>query len=158
MFCSFANLYNNTSKETITHLWFSICLPHMGFPCSLVSKESTYNAGAKGSIPGWERTPGEGNGNILQYSCLENPMNREAWWATVHGVARVRHDLATKPPNHSWLTINCFNNQAVSDSGAKWFSSIGIHFLTFDHVPRGSVAFIFNYTYPTYTYYHWVGW
>ena len=40
----------------------------------------------------------EGNGNPLQYSCLENPMDREAWQATVHGVARVGHNLATKPP------------------------------------------------------------
>ena len=41
-------------------------------------------------------TPGEGNGNPLQYSCLENPMDKGAWQATVHEVARVRHDLATK--------------------------------------------------------------
>ena len=41
---------------------------------------------------------GEGNGNPLQYSCLENPMDRGAWQATVHGVTRVRHDLVTKPP------------------------------------------------------------
>ena len=41
-----------------------------------------------GSIPGWERIPGEGNGNPLQYSCLETPMNRGAWWATVHRVAK----------------------------------------------------------------------
>ena len=40
----------------------------------------------------------EGNGNLLQYSCLENPMDRGAWQATVHGVARVGHDLLTKPP------------------------------------------------------------
>ena len=40
---------------------------------------------------------GEGNGNSLQYSCLENPRGRETWQATVHGVTRVRHDLATKP-------------------------------------------------------------
>jgi len=44
------------------------------------------------------RSLGEGNGNPLQYSCLENPMDREAWQATVHGVTRVGHDLATKPP------------------------------------------------------------
>ena len=44
------------------------------------------------------RSPGGGNGNPLQYSCLENPMDRGAWWATVHGVARVGHDLVTKPP------------------------------------------------------------
>ena len=39
-------------------------------------------------IPGWGRSPGEGNGNPLQYSCLENPMDRRAWWATVHGVTK----------------------------------------------------------------------
>ena len=50
-----------------------------------------------GSIPGSGRSPGEGNGNPLQYSCLGNPMDRGAWRATVCGVARVRNDLATKP-------------------------------------------------------------
>ena len=49
--------------------------------------ESAYNAGNLGSIPGLGRSPGEGNGNPLQYSCLENPMDGGAWWATVHGVA-----------------------------------------------------------------------
>ena len=51
-----------------------------------------------GSVPGSGRSPGEGNGNPLQYTCLGNPMDREAWWAAVHGVTRVRHDLVTKPP------------------------------------------------------------
>ena len=60
--------------------------------------ESAYNAGDPGLIPGSGRSPGEGNGNPLQYSCLENPMDRGAWQATVHGVARVGHDLVTKPP------------------------------------------------------------
>ena len=60
---------------------------------SSVGKESACNAGDLGSIPGLGRSPGEGNGNALQYSCLENPMDRGAWQATVHGVARVRHDL-----------------------------------------------------------------
>ena len=69
-----------------------------GFPCSSVGKESACNAGDPGSIPGSGRNPGEGNGNPLRYSCLENPMNRGAWQATVHGVARVGHNLATKPP------------------------------------------------------------
>ena len=45
-----------------------------------------------GSIPRWGRSPGEGNGNPLQYSCLENLMDGGAWWATVHGVTRVRWD------------------------------------------------------------------
>ena len=49
-------------------------------------------------IPGSGRSPGEGNGNPLQYSCLENSVDRGAWQATVHGIARVTHDLATKPP------------------------------------------------------------
>ena len=70
----------------------------MGFPHSSVGKESTCNAGDPGSIPGSGRPPGEGNGNPLEYSCLENPMDRGAWWATVHGVARVGYDLGTKPP------------------------------------------------------------
>ena len=65
---------------------------------SSVGKESACNAGELGSIPGLGRSPGEGNGNPLQYSCLENPMDRGTWWATVHGVTRVEHDLATKPP------------------------------------------------------------
>ena len=54
----------------------------------LRGKESTCNTGDAGSIPGWGRSPGEGNGNTLQYSCLENPMDRGAWWATVHGVTK----------------------------------------------------------------------
>ena len=46
------------------------------------------NAGDMGSIPGLGKSPGGGNGNPLQYSCLENPMDRGAWWATVHGVIK----------------------------------------------------------------------
>ena len=67
------------------------------FPHSSVGKEFACNAGNPRSIPGWGRSPGEGNGNLLQYSCLEIPMDRGTWHAIVHGVARVRHDLATKP-------------------------------------------------------------
>ena len=71
---------------------------HVGFPHSSVGKESACNAGDLGSIYGSGRSPGEGNGNPLQYSCLENPKDRGAWRATVHGVARVGHDVETKPP------------------------------------------------------------
>ena len=53
-------------------------------------------AGDAGLIPGSGRSPGEGNCNPLQYSCLGNPMDRGAWWATAHGVTSVRHDLVTK--------------------------------------------------------------
>ena len=51
-----------------------------------------------GSIPGLRRSSGEGNGNPLQYSCPENPVDRGIWQATVHGITRVGHDLATKAP------------------------------------------------------------
>ena len=59
----------------------------LGFPGGSEVKASASNAGDLGSIPGSGRSPGEGNGNPLQYSCLENPMDGEAWQATVHGVA-----------------------------------------------------------------------
>ena len=55
---------------------------------------SACNAGDLGLIPGSGRSPGEGNGNPLQYSCLENPMDGGAWWATVHGVAKSRTQLS----------------------------------------------------------------
>ena len=51
-------------------------------------KESACNAEDTGSIPGSGRSPGEENGNPLQHSCLENPVDREAWWATAHGVTK----------------------------------------------------------------------
>ena len=61
----------------------------IGFPGGLEVKASASNAGDLGSIPASGRSPGEGNGNSLQYSCLENPMDGGAWWATVHGVAEL---------------------------------------------------------------------
>ena len=63
----------------------------MGFPGGSVVISPAANAGAAadaGSIPGSGRSPGEGSGNSLQYSCLENSMDRVAWWATVHGVTK----------------------------------------------------------------------
>ena len=59
----------------------------MGFPGSSAGKESC-NAGDPGLIPGSRRSPGEGNGNPLQYSCLGNPMDRGPWQVAVHGVAK----------------------------------------------------------------------
>ena len=56
--------------------------------CGSDGKESTCNAGDLGSIPGSGRSPGEGNGSPLQYSCLENSMDRGPWWATVHGIEK----------------------------------------------------------------------
>ena len=60
----------------------------MGFPGGSDGKESACNARDLGSISGSGRSPGGGNGNPLQYSCLENPMDRGAWWATVHEVIK----------------------------------------------------------------------
>ena len=65
-----------------------------GFPGGLDGKEFACNAGDPGSIPGLGSSPGEGNGNTLQYSCLENSMDRGPWWATVHGVAQSQTQLS----------------------------------------------------------------
>ena len=65
-----------------------------GFPGGSEVKASACNVGDLGSIPGSGRFPGEGNGNPLQYSCLENPMDGGAWWAAVHGVAKSRIRLS----------------------------------------------------------------
>ena len=88
------------------HMWvrkgqgnkFRAALPSNGLPSSPVGKQSACSAGDLGLIPGSGRSPGEGNGNPLQYSCLENPMDRGACQATVHGVARVGHNLVMEPP------------------------------------------------------------
>ena len=63
-----------------------------GFCCGSDGKESVCNAGDPSSIPGSGRHPEEGNVYPPQYSCLENPMDRETWWTTVHRSQRVRHD------------------------------------------------------------------
>ena len=86
-----------TDVQTISRPSRPICGPPgapMGFPGGSDSKESAFNEGDPGSIAGLGISRGEGNGNPLQYSCLENPMNREAWWATVHGVTQSRVGLS----------------------------------------------------------------
>ena len=61
---------------------------HPGFLGDSVEKKQLANAGDTDLIPGQEISPGEGNGNLIQYSCLGNPMDRRAWWVTVHGVTK----------------------------------------------------------------------
>ena len=66
----------------------------LGFPGGSVVTNTPTNAGDQGSIPGSERSTGEETGNPLQYSCLENPMDRGAWWATVHTIAKSQTSLS----------------------------------------------------------------
>ena len=66
----------------------------LGFPGGSEVKASACNVRDLGSIPGLGRSPGEGNGNLLQYSFLENPMDGGAWWAIVHGVAKSQTQLS----------------------------------------------------------------
>ena len=84
--------------STLQHI-FQSCVryPFGTCPGGSEVKVSACNAGDLGSIPGSRRSPGEGNSNPFQYSCLENPMDRGAWWATVHGVAK------------SWMPLRDFN-------------------------------------------------
>ena len=86
------------------------------------------NAGITGDVcwtPQSGRSPGEGNDNPLQYSCLGNPMDRGTWWATIRCLTRVRHNLATKQqqPSHMWLLKSRFMTgrveEAASEPGAK---------------------------------------
>ena len=98
--------------------WFSPLnlpfLPPVLLPRWLSGKESACNAGAigdSGMIPGSGRSSGEGNGNPLQNSCLENPMDREAWWATVH---RVTEESDSTERTHSWM---------VKPDNEIWFST-----------------------------------
>ena len=76
----------------------SIKIPELscrrGFSGGSDGKESTCKAGDLGLIPGWGRSPGEGNGNPLQCSCLENPMDRGDWWVTVHGGTKSQTQLS----------------------------------------------------------------
>ena len=73
----------NIPQHNKSYIWQTL-----NFPGGSDSKTSAYNAGDQVSIPGWERSPGEGNGNSLWYPCLENPMDRGTWSATVHGVTK----------------------------------------------------------------------
>ena len=90
---------------------------NMGFPGVSDGKESACSAGDLGLISGSRRSPGEGNGNPLQHSCLENPMDRGAWWAAVYGVTHTYKHIQyayfqafkqTKTPYYSYYLIALF--------------------------------------------------
>ena len=89
----------------------SLCyyLGDNGIPWWLRGKESACNAGDMGFISGSERSPGEENGNPLQYSCLENSMDRGGWWAIVHRVAKEADDLVSKQQRkNTYYELICF--------------------------------------------------
>ena len=92
----------------------------MGFPGGSEDKASACNAGDPSSIPGLGRSPGEGNGNPLQYSCLENPMDRGTWQATIHGVSR--ESDATEQLNYNrkdYSTESCYSMDKPQKHSAK---------------------------------------
>ena len=97
-----------------------------GFPGGSEVKNLSARAGDRDSIPGWGRSPGEGNGNPLQYSCPENPMDRGSWGATVHGVSK--SDMTEQLSTHtavSWKTIFPWTRRR----GLFWNDSSALHVL-----------------------------
>ena len=92
------------SESLITHL-FKFLEAFFFFWWFNQVKKSACSAGYLGLIPGSGSYPGEGNGNPLQYSCLENPMEKGAWQATVHRFARVGHDQETKPSGNGFTML-----------------------------------------------------
>ena len=95
-------------------------LPILGFPSGSAGKESTCNAGDATLIPGLNRSPGGGYGNPLQYSCLENPMDKGAWWATTHGVKK---SYMTELTENAYTTSQRLLSK--SDSSSHFIASIG---------------------------------
>ena len=99
------------TAQWFRHICICVCiLCKWGFPAGSDCKESTCNAGDLGSILGSGRSPGGGHGNPLQYSCLENPMDRGAWQATVCGVVK----------SWTWLTNTHTNTHTYSLSDSSW--------------------------------------
>ena len=103
---------------------------HLAFPSGSAVKNPPAKTGDIGSVSGLGRSPGEGNGNWLQYSYLKNPLDRGAWRATVHGVTKeLGHNLATKQKQYTKhcqthvLRSNCiYNFQKVSYNKLQWYS------------------------------------
>ena len=93
-----------------------------GFPGSSDGKASAYNTGDLGSIPGLGRSPGEGNGTPLQYSCLKNPMDQGAWWATVHVVAE---SDTTEQLSLSWTSLVAQMVKRLPTTRETWVRSLG---------------------------------
>ena len=115
-------------------LWVIIQYHATGLPWWISQRIHLQCAGNPSSIPGLGRSPGEGNGNPLQYYCLEKSRDTRAWQAIVHEVTRGRHDLMTKPPSphctNSVAQIVCWELIQVCSSCVLhlfWFFSTSLH-------------------------------
>ena len=96
-------------------------------------KNPLTNARDTGSIPGWGKSPGGGNGNPLQYSCLENPMDRGAWWAAVHGDAESQIGLSVSTSD-KWLVSMLFDNSNTNISMALTVDKALSHLSFYSHI------------------------
>ena len=116
-----------------------------GFPWWLSGKESTCNARDMGSIPGWGRSPGEEHGNPLQCCCLENTMDRGAWWATGPGVTKVRHDWSNGARTQACMSVTSIKlekriKQNSTRKISNWLNShsyLACHFCINTHSING---------------------
>ena len=106
--------YINVSNQHFVHLKFIQCYMSFGLPGGSVGEETACNAGDTGSIPGSERSPGGGHGHPLQYSCLENPMDRGSWRATVH---RITKSHTQRLSIHTHAHVNCIS---IKLGGKTW--------------------------------------
>ena len=116
----------------VEHSYFGsqgLCfLMSLGFPGGSEAKAFAHNTEDLGSIPGSGRSPGEGNGNPLQYSCLENPMGRGAWWATAHRVTKSR----TRLRDHFTFTLGlCTSCYLCLETSPSWST---------EHIPAHSAS------------------
>ena len=115
--CWLRSCFRKANQPTLCAGWISVL--YQGFPGGPDSKESAYNTGDLASVPWLGKSPGEGNGNPLQYSCLENPMDRGAWRASVHGVTKSR----------TWLCVPLsLFHQCWNSSWPQWFCEQGFPF------------------------------
>ena len=105
------------------YYWFLVFTQPLGLPDSSVVTNLPANAGDAGSVSGLRRSPGPRNGNLLQYFCLGNPMDRGVWWTSVHWIARVRHDLATtRQHQHQPASPKTVGNEQEAMGWSTWIS------------------------------------
>ena len=110
-FLSLSLSHTHTTTRKLTKILIEVVSDGWGFPGGSDGKEPTCNVGEPCSIPGLGRSPGEGNGYPFQYSCLENPMDRGAWWATVY---RSSKELDMTEGLTHFLIGKCVNNFSTS--------------------------------------------